>query len=302
MEVVALNRFFFLAGLLGACSNGSTQPDGGSDAAALDVVAQDVVQSNDAAPDVITDAGFTPLVLDQAGKLALWLEATSSDITIADGGVTAWKDKSKNHNDAKALGTTFPFVVSGVISGHDGVKFDAFGSALTIADAKSLQFATDQTHIVAVAKLSTLRSFFFGKTTSPTDGAVFTGLSFFIANGGNTDASSFSLSPYASVSGVDSVTWGNGNELTDGKFHLVAYRRTDATHIEVWLDDLAPKIATVPAVDVSATGSDVSFGPIGGPSTPDMTLVEELVLHDPSGVTDGDVSNVHTYLKQKYGL
>jgi len=301
MEVVALNRFFFLAGLLGACSNGSTQPDGGSDAAALDVVAQDVAQQDVSSSDAI-DAGFTPLVLDQAGKLALWLEATSSDITIADGGVTAWKDKSKNHNDAKALGTTFPFVVSGVISGHDGVKFDAFGSALTIADAKSLQFATDQTHIVAVAKLSTLRSFFFGKTTAPTDGAVFTGLSFFIANGGGTDASVFSLSPYASISGLDSVTWGNANELADGKFHIVAYRRTDATHIEVWLDDLAPKTATVPAVDVSATGNDAVFGPIGGPTTPDMTLVEELVLHDPTAVTDADVANVHAYLKQKYGL
>jgi len=294
-----LKRFILVASLLGACSDGGGQPDGGDDAA-LDVV-QDVAQQQDAPNEAIADAGFTPAVLDQAGKLALWLEATPADITIADGGVTAWKDKSKNHNDAKALGATFPFVVSAV-AGHDAVKFDAFGSALTIPDAKSLQFATDQTHIVAVAKLSTLRSFFFVKTTSPTDGAVYTGLSFFIANGGGTDASAFSLSPYASISGVDSVTWGNANELADAKFHLVAYRRTDATHIEVWLDDLAPKMATVPAIDVSATGVDVMFGPLNGPTSPDMTLVEEVVVHDPAGVSDGDVANVNGYLKQKYGL
>jgi hypothetical protein len=294
-----MKRFFFFASLLGACSNGNTPSDAGADAAA-DVASND--SPNDVANDAISDAGFTPATLDQAGKLALWLEATSSDLTLGDAGVTGWKDKSKNHNDAKALGTVFPFVQSGVIAGHDAVHFDAFGSTLTIADAKSLQFGSDQTHIVAVTKLSTLRSFFFQKTTSPTDGAVFTGLSFFIANGGTSDAGSFTLSPYASVSGVDSVTWGNGNELADGKFHIVAYRRTDATHIEVWLDDLAPKTATVPAIDVSASGVDVVFGPLNGPTAPDMTLVEELAIHDPAGVMDADVSSVHAYLKQKYGL
>jgi hypothetical protein len=295
-----MKRLLVCATLIGACSNGSSTPDGGLDATS------EVGQSNDApsesSGDAIVDAGFTPATLDQAGKLALWLEATSSDLTIADGGVTAWKDKSKNHNDAKALGATPPFVQAGVIAGHDAVHFDTFGSTLGIADSKSLQFATDQTHIVAVAKLSTLRSFFFSKDTSPTDGSVYTGLAFFIANGGGTDASAFSLSPYAAVSGVDSVTWGNGNELADGKFHIIAYRRTDTTHIEVWLDDLTPKTATVPAIDVSAAGVDVVFGPLNGPTTPDMTLAEEVALHDPAGVSDVDVANVHAYLKQKYGL
>jgi hypothetical protein len=295
----------FLLGFICACSNGTSPSDGGTS----DVVTQDVTTGDATPPDApasdASDGGATtvPEQLDQAGKLALWLEAASSEITLGDGGVvTTWKDKSKNKNDATASGTN-PSVEASIIAGHDAVHFSAITDALSIADAASLRFATDQVHIVAVTKLLTLRSFFFSKSQA-SDGGGNVGLDFFIANGGSTDSSSFSLSPYASLDGIgDAVTWGSSNELADGKFHVVSYRRTDATHISVWLDDLAPKSATVAAVNSSATGQGVIVGPLNGPSAPNFSIAEELVLHDASGVVaDADVTSVHAYLKQKYGL
>jgi hypothetical protein len=298
MRSISILAFLF------ACSNGTSPNDGGTS----DVVTQDVT-TNDAASDALNDVAqdapplSVPETLDQAGRLALWLEATSAEITLGDGGgVTAWKDKNKNKNDATAPGTS-PSVESAIIAGHDAVHFDALTSALSIADAASLRFATDQVHIVAVTKVLTLRSFYFSKSQPVDSGVGQVGLDFFIANGGASDAGGFTLSPYAAIDGVDGVMWGSGNELADGKFHIVSFRRTDATHLSVWIDDLAPKTGTVAAVDVSAPGQGVRLGPNLGPSAPNFSVAEELVLHDAAGVVaDTDVANVHAYLKQKYGL
>jgi hypothetical protein len=287
--------------VLGACSNGTTPEDGGADAAS-DTATGDAQPDNDAGLDGDAAAPSKPEALDQANKLALWLEASPSQLTIADGGVATWKDKSKNHNDATAPNGS-PVIESGAIAGHDAVHFNAFMTTLSIMDAASLRFGTDQVHIVAVTKVLTLRSFFFSKSHIG-DAGYNVGLDFFTANGGApADGGVFSLSPYAAV-GVDSVTWGNGNELADGKFHIVAFRRVDATHLAVSIDDLAPRVGTVAAAaDVSAAGQAVAFGPMNGPSTPDFSIVEELIVHDATGVvSDADVSGLHAYLKQKYGL
>lgn len=286
-----------------ACSNATAMSDGGNDAAA------DVIDSFDAPSDVAADAGaFTPAALDQANKLALWLEATSTDLVIGDGGgVTTWHDKSKNKNDAVGFGP-LPVVDAGAQAGHDAVFFNQTNAALAIADGPSMQFATDPLCIIVVTRVGNLRMFWFEKSVWSEGGAIYyTGINFFDANGGASDASAISFSPYAAVDNQagDSVTWGSGDELADGKFHIVMFRRTSATSIEVGVDDLSPRSATVAAVDVSVPGEPAYIGSppqTPGPGTPDLAIAEEIIIHDSTAVTDADVANVQAYLKLKYSL
>ncbi|HEX4517467.1 MAG TPA: hypothetical protein VH054_28170, partial [Polyangiaceae bacterium] len=216
-------------------------------------------------------------------------------------GVATWKDKTKNANDAVALGTP-PIVETAVVAGHDAVHFFTAAQPLGITDAVSLRFGTDEIYVVAVTKVLTLRSFFFEKV-APLDGGGSAGLEVFIANGGGTDASGFSLSPYGSLDGVSSVTWGNGNELADGKFHIVSFHRSDATHIAVSIDDALPVTAAVNATDVSAPGAQAVVGVVTAPAAADFSIAEELILHaTSSAIADADIGSLHAYLKAKYGL
>ena len=295
-----MKRFFVFASLLGACSNGTSPNDGGtSDVVTQDVTMNDATPSDASANDGDASAPSVPQALDQAGKLALWLEATSAEITLADGGVTAWKDKSKNKNDSAALGTS-PTVIAKAIAGHDAVHFSQYGDTLTIADAASLRFATDPIYIAAVARVLTLRSFFFAKSNIDDGGSTFAGLYFFTApSGTQNDAGMQVPSLYAYVDSADGFFTWSGSQLGDGNYHIVEFRRLDATTLQLSLDDLTPQTKTVAATDVSAAGHVAQVGPIFGPTPPDFSLVEDLVVHAPS---DGDVANVHAYLKQKYGL
>lgn len=300
-----MKRFFFFASLLGACSNGTSPNDGGTS----DVVTQDVTTTKDAASDAssndVADADAAaltvPATLDQAGKLALWLEATSSEVTLADGGgVTAWKDKSKNKNDATALGTP-PTVLKNVIAGHDAVHFSQCTDTFTIADAPSLQLATDPFYIAAVTRVLTYRAFFFGKSNTDDGGAgPYAGLDFFTAPSNVlNDAGTGIPALYAYVDQTDGFFTWSGAQLGDGNYHIVELRRPNATTLSLSLDDLTPQTKTVTATDVSAVGHVVNVGQIFCPMPPDFSLVEDLVVHAPA---DADVANVHAYLKQKYGL
>jgi hypothetical protein len=293
------NRTPFFACLLLACSNGSSPNDAGTS----DVVTQDVT-SSDVATDTSNDAPplGVPQALDQAGKLALWLEATPSDLGLGDGGAVAtWKDKSKNKNDATAAGA--PTVLAGAIVGHDAVHFADYTDFFTIADAASLRFGTDQVYIVGVARILTLRSMLFSKAATPDGGSGQIGLEVWSHPGASTDAG-LQPTPFAWLdTGADQILWGNDSPIADAKYHAIAFRRLDATHLAIWADALTPRTATVAAIDISVAGQPVRIGPNGGPTPPDFALAEELVLHDGSGtVSDADVASVQSYLTQKYGL
>lgn len=295
----------FLLVALVSCSTDGGTADGGVDAP-VDAPVADAPADSPA--DAAGDGGLSaPEALDQAGKLALWLEATSSQITLGDaGGVTAWKDKSKNKNDAVA-GGPLAIVASGAVAGHDAVHFNIASASVQIADAVSLQFGTGQVYIVAVTRVRVPRMFWFQKFARNDGGTVATGIEFFDANAGANDAGGFIFSPFGELDNQsgNSVNWGT-TELNDDKFHIVAFRRTASTSIEVAVDDLAPRTQTVAAVDVSATGELTYLGSppqSPGPGTPDLYIAEELVVHDASGlVSDKDAAAVHAYLKQKYAL
>jgi hypothetical protein len=291
------SQILFSLALTAACSNGSNPSDAGNDATSSDASFDAPVL------DAATEASV-PATLDQQNKLALWLEASSSNVVLSDGGVATWKDLSKNKNDAAGSGT-MPTVLASAVGGHDAVSFLGKVSPLTIADAASLHFGTDQVFIAAVTRAKTLKGTWFQKTV-PDDAGSYDGIEFFVANGGPLDGGTGNiLSPYAAFNGFpgNSLQWGTP-ELNDGNFHVVMFRRTSATSLEIAVDDVAPRSQNVSAIDVTAAGAAVIVG-IGDAAFPsvDVAIAEELVLHDASGtISDADVASVHAYLKQKYGL
>ena len=279
--------------LLG-CSTGDAPADGGGDVAA------------DAPLDA--SAAFTPATLDQAGKLALWLEATSEDVTLGDGGrVTTWRDKTQHHNDAIGVGLLPAYDVA-LQAGHDAVHFDDAMVQLQIADSPSLQLGTDPFTVIAVTRVAAFRMFWFEKAVL-NDAGTLLGLEFFVSNGGPSDAGAATPSPFAELDNQtgDFVQWGAGNALGDGKLHIVQFRRTAATAIEVAVDDLPPRSQTTSAIDVSVPGQAAVLGSPGGSfaggAPPGFWIAEELVLHAATGtLADADVANVYAYLQKKYGL
>jgi hypothetical protein len=245
-----------------------------------------------------------PQALDQQGKLALWLEASSANIMLGDGGVTSWKDSSQNHNDAIA-GVNEPSVLASVVAGHDAVAFDPSvpTSPLGIADAASLRFGTDQVYITVVTRAKSLRGTWYAKTILDDAGSQ-DGISFFVASGdGPSDAGPI-FAPYVSVNGFP----GNAEKwtlatLNDEQFHIVAFLRPNPTSLELTVDDLpAQTQSSVTPMDVTALGAPALVGEMLQ-SPGNVAIAEELVVHDTSGVVSAaDIASVHAYLKQKYGL
>lgn len=278
--------------LVGACSSTTPPPNEAGVDGAPDVAMESA--TTEAAVDA---ASSVPEVLDQSGKLVLWLEATPSSITLDDaGGVTTWKDASQHHNDALGFGP-LPVLESAIVSTHDAVWFDATSAALRIADAPSLQLGTGTFVIVAVTRVRTFRMFWFEKIQS-FDGGTFMGIELFDINGGSADGG-FINPPLGLLDNLgDSVS--TSANLADGAFHVLQFRRT-ATTIEIAVDDAAPQSQAVSAIDVSAAGQPLFIGSPpqspGGP--PNLEIAEQLVVRD---TTDADVASVHAYLKQKYAL
>jgi hypothetical protein len=272
--------------------------------------APDASSGNDGGDAGVDQAApWTPAALDQAGELALWLEASSANLVISGGLVESWKDLSKNKNDASNPNGG-PTVLPSAINGHDAVNFASFGVTLAMADAASLQFAMDQIYITAVAKVTKGSPYFFAKYATGVSGAgvYYSAGLLFLATAGVSDAGASIIGPVAEVSAL------SGNELDwdapcfeDGNFHIVAMRRTSSSTLELTVDDQTPVTTETGDFDVSEPGQSaylgsVSFGSVH-PAT-NFDIVELLAVHSASSgvVADSDVANVHAYLKQKYGL
>ena len=95
----------------------------------------DAPASADAGSDAKADVvgPWTPAVLDGAGSLALWLEASSANVVVSSGNVGKWKDQSKNKTDA-VNANTGPTVLTGAVNGHDALHFGVASVTLAIAD------------------------------------------------------------------------------------------------------------------------------------------------------------------------
>ena len=303
----------------GNADSGSAADSGSTDSGSPDSGSADSGHADSAAADTgATDSGldtgidqgapWTPTVLDQAGELALWLEASSTNLVVSGGLVESWNDLSKNKNNASNPNNG-PTAVSSVINGHDALNFATDGIALAISDATSIQFATDQVYITAVAQVRHGSPYFFGKYTTTGTGAgqfYSTGLLFW-ATGGTADSGASIIGP---VADVNSLT---GNEVDwdqpcfeDGKFHIVAMRRTSSDTIELTVDDQPAVTGQTGNFDVSQAGQAAYVGSVAFGSIHPVTnfdIAEILAVHSSSGVVaDTDVAKLHAYLKTKYGL
>lgn len=278
------------------------------DASVLSGDAASDAPSSDAADAASADAGpWTPAVIAQRGSLALWLEASSANVLLDQGGVGIWKDLSGNHNDATGSGT-HPVVTTAALDGHDVVTFSNTQMYVTIADALTLQFGASEVFITAVVRASAMGGYLFSKakvTQSGSGPQYASGLELFALKA-TLDAGT-ALFPAAHVDGLpnNEVDWGSP-VFDDGKFHIVQMLRTKAFTIVLTVDDQPSRSGSTGAFDVSQVGTSVRIGAFhyGNISPPvGLDLAELLVVHDKTGIIgDPDVASLHSYLKAKYAL
>jgi hypothetical protein len=288
-----------VAGGPGTADSGSNADatTGGSDAST------DAANSQDAGSDAST--AWTPAVLDAEGKVALWLEGSSSNITVAVGKVTAWHDLSKNKNDA-TIASNGPNVDTASINGHDSVHFTA--NPLTVKDGPTTRFGTDPIFVTFVAKTQA-PAFFYSKVL-PNAGAYGSGLemratTLTLFDGGMV------LSPWNQISNSDDV-YSSASVFDDGKFHMIGLRRKNNTSYELSVDGTAAPTSTGGSDDISNVSNDIAIGGVEytspNPLGPyNLNIAEMVVVHGGSldggtGVTDDDVANVQGYLASKYGF
>ncbi len=275
---------------------------------AADVASDTAADTSIDAPADVDAAPWSPTTLDTEGKLALWLEASSANVVVSSGLIGMWNDLSSHHNDATNV-SGGPQVESAVVNGHDAVHFNARGVTLTIADAASLQFASDQFAMVVVARASTGSGYFFSKTTTTASGGgplYSTGFEFLVDNEAD-DAGAQVVYPVAHVNAMsgDEVDW-MGPGVEDNDYHVLIVRRTNAFTLTLTIDSQPTQTGDTGAFDVSLAGEDVDIGGVayGSFHAPvDLSIAEMLVVHSSTGVVaDADVASVKAYLKSKYAL
>lgn len=256
-----------------------------------------------------TNAAWTPAALDANGAVALWLEAKSADLVVSSGKVATWKDLSRWHNDATNT-QDGPVVDTAAVANHDAVRFTAYGVALSAADAPSLQFAADQLYIAAVTKVTAAGPLFFFSKASTTSGPIGTvyakGFEMFAQLDGLADGGVGTFpSAHVDSQADNAIAWGD-RVFDDGQFHLVTLRRASSTRLILDVDDQVARAADTGSFDIGMSGTPVRIGNVayGNLARPvDAELAELVVVHAASGiVSDDDVTNVRSYLKQKYKL
>jgi hypothetical protein len=269
---------------------------------------------NDSAPVDAADAGpWTPAVLDADGSLALWLEASSGNLTVSAGSVEKWSDLSKNHNDAiNAAGG--PSVDTAAVNGHDALTFGN-GFNLTITDNATLRFGTDQFVIMTVGNDTENGPLgFFSKVQTKTSNVGVTSLYQgveLIATASTFDGGS-GLIPIArfaqdfadaGTSSIQSVEV-DAPIFDDGHFHMIGARRSNPSVLTVYADQNSVTNNATTDDDVSVPGIDVTIGALKyGKNVIAVSgdVAEIVVVHAPI-ISDATVTDLQTYLKTKYAL
>lgn len=238
--------------------------------------------------------------------LVLWLESTHG-VTRFDGGTVAgWADRSGRGNDAfQSVTYNRPTWTEQAIGGRPGVHFDMdamWGQFLTIDDAPTLQWGTDDFTLAVVARYdnetgstgsaSRFGMFFFKQTATA-------GLAFQANSPGQvvTSGVAIELDPDPTERLVST-----GTGYNDLQGHLFVARRV-GTSLQLRHNGVADGAKTVPVVDVSAVGQAVHLG--ATLERIDSTrlngdLAELVAIKGPLG--DVELLALEAYLKAKYAL
>ena len=266
--------------------------------------------SADAAADGDASA-FDPASLP---GLVLWLDAASG-VTQTAGAVSAWSDRTSNHNDAlQPTASLQPTLVASGIGGLPALHFnkDAGGSTaqgagqtLAIADGASLEWGTGDFYVVVVATSdNTLADgvergvgLLFGKFGAGTSA---TGVVLTI-----NILSPLDPTDQSGLGGDTSETAGNWvlthTLYNDGTPHAFAFQRVGAT-LDLRVDGAS--VATGPSDDgdVSAAGAPVQIGSgtAGQILRFDGNLAEVLAVR--GALATADRTALEGYVLGKYGL
>jgi hypothetical protein len=314
------------AGLVAsACIGDAPQVTTKDDADAPDSTPRDgsVDASDDRGSDAPFDAGqdaadagpsFTPASF--GGRLALWLDATKG-IAFGASGVATWQDQSSNHNDAhQPVAASQPILVPGTADGGvNGKPVVYFGgtASMTIDDSLSLQWATDDFVVSIVLGYTNAVDGDGGPASGWSYADVFVktnpvnpypGIQFF-AN--YPVPPSYAVAPRYEV-GVDfdHGVLSSADGKNDGQSRVVTLRRRGGTTVELRVGgavDATNADAGIDggAIDVSAVGSVASIGAHpAGIAFLRGEIAEIVGLH--GAISDGEVGQLESYLKTKYGL
>jgi hypothetical protein len=306
---VALVGWFALSCFACVSGDDSIATDSGSDVTTND--ASDGSSPADATSEEAAGP-FTPASLDADGSLALWLQATSSQITTSNDVVEKWADLSKNHNDATNP-TTGPVVDSAAVGGHDALNFQ--NVTLAIADSPSLRFGTDQIFVAAVMKDTAgggLAGFSKVQTKVGTGGTSFyqgfelIGTPGGIADGGSAKVALARFAADLSDAGTSTLQSAQSDQpvFDDGNFHVVGARRPNAGVLVVYADGAMVTNNATEDDDISVAGIDVAVGAVHYGKvvqSVDGEIAEVIVVHA-AIISDATVANVFAYLKARYAL
>ncbi|WP_394844314.1 hypothetical protein LZC95_45585 [Pendulispora brunnea] len=241
-------------------------------------------------PDVLP---WTPVNLFPA----IWLDG--DDIQETNGSVVQWTDKSGNRNDARQdTASLQPRAV--VFNGHKGASFNG-ATQLVVRDAPSLRWGTDDFAFFTVLRytdaLDPLVGDIFVKDIGP---EPYSGVQIFATTPKNRDGGTGLPGEFLMGTGdVSRIKSADDRGYADGKPHVTSFRRV-GTELTMRVDFRPSGSMTVSQVNVSAGGQDVR---IGGNTSSQFLIgdIAELIgVH--ATVSDGDVTRVETYLKDRYGL
>lgn len=221
----------------------------------------------DGASDAATEAPvFDPFSI--AG-LVLWLDAQYG-VTADAGPVSAWADRTNNHNDATETTPALqPTLRASSFHGHPAVHFDvtaggrASGNMLEIADAVTLEWGSGDFYVAVVARFDNVfgdggpeeaTAIFFSKCASTGDilGPLLTGNVI-----GDIAGPEVGLGFSTSMTPGDYVF--TTTPYNDGTPHIFAMQRVGLT-LDLRVDGVSLGTSTSDAVDVSTVGSAVRIG------------------------------------------
>lgn len=281
-----------------------------------DASQSDAPQPTDAQTDspITTDASpFDPSTL---GGLALWLDANVG-ITKNNNGISAWADRTTNHNDAsQGTAAQRPTFSASAINNLPAVHFNkdaqgqqVGGSMMTIADSASLQWGTGDFYVVIVARFD---------NDVTTDGAERgEGLFYSKVSSGSSDIAGVFVvggipTVYSSTNApANGLTFSTRNQTgdyvtttnlyDDGTPHAFAMQRASAK-LDIRVDGTSIATANSSGFDVSNSGTPVRFGADanGQALRLDGDVAEMIAVK--GSLSQNDRTSLEAWLKSKYAL
>lgn len=293
--------------------------DGGGDAQ-LDASPNDAAPP-DGAPPTDGQAVDSPVTIDASNfdpstlsGLALWLDANVG-ITKNNNAVSAWADRTSNHNDAsQPTAAVQPMFNGSAINNLPAVHFNkdaqgqsVGGNMMTIADSASLQWGTGDFYLVAVLRYDNNvtndgpergEGLFFSKVSSGSSsvaGVFFVGGIPTVFGNGPTNGLLFSTHAIAG----DFIT--SSNLYNNDNAHVFAIQRANKT-MDLRVDGASIGTSVSSGFDVSNAGTAVRIGgdANGAAIRLDGDVAEMLAVK--GALSQSDRTNLEAWLKGKYAL